>query len=649
MKAKFIHNSNPIFLIFVFSLILASVHSYFALSNIEPKIALKSFGLIDYANHKLLPQNFVNDWPNGILNLSLSAPIALLTWLHHQTGVSILLLLKVAAFIQALLVCLSVGWLSWIIMKDVYGVIIFLSLCLVSAVPFVNLAVLGTGIGGMVRHDIQWGFALAFSFFFLAAVLEEKYWIALLCLVAAVYCHLTIGLFAFLFIIPHIVSNLKKITMKQYVAFISSFAILLLPYIYQLSKHNVTGVGFPTELYIKILQIFSFHHFPVVMDCFTTRAAKEFLPILFLLILFFYILTLKDSLSKKDTIILKGTIFSLFLTAFYVLFSEVWQIPLIIKLQFHRISYYISFFASLYLVKYLIEEAYNDFIGLVATSVIIVLLFLSIPGMPFILIWLYMLFRSKGRILLKAMVSLAFFIVLFYYHKSYGVPFANFGFGQKYIVNNYLVILFIIASTTVILLKKFSVTYATLSLMLITLLMVGIIEFKRESTWTARHLHEGTDYVNVQVWARNNTPSTSLFMVDPSWGYGWRDFSQRSKFGSIGEWLYTPVSQGQDLRLFEKGVERAKDFGIDFNAIDRQDIYDHSIVHYGDVLLKTTRTKFYSMPGKDMFNLCSKYSIDYIVMRKKFVSNQELKSLQDFFSVVYENPHFIVFKPGHLL
>ena len=59
------------------------------------------------------------------------------------------------------------------------------------------------------------------------------------------------------------------------------------------------------------------------------------------------------------------------------------------------------------------------------------------------------------------------------------------------------------------------------------------------------------DYRDTQVWARENTPRDALFLVDPvvrhpGVGYGWRDYSRRSSFGNLREWLYAGWSYSSD-------------------------------------------------------------------------------------------------------
>jgi len=459
------------------------------------------------------------------------------------------------------------------------------------------------------------------------------------------YCHLTIGFFTFLFILPSILINLKTFDFKKVGAYVLVFCGLFAPYIKMLFAHNVSGAGFPVELYVKVLQVFSFHHFPVVMDCFGRRAGKEFLPILFSLMLFLSIVGRYVKSSKEDKIVYAGVSTSLFLTVLYLLFSEVWPVVLMVKLQLHRMSYFITFFSTMYVVAFLVREARYGFFLAVLSSIIVSLLFFSIPGMPFIPLFVIVLFRVNIRLESKLVLVFGLLLTLGYYSKIHAVPVDNFVFGKSFLVNYYVLSVFLLAVLVVLLLRMKKSMWAVPLLMVVLTLSIALVGYHKETNWTERHLGQGEAYKAVQQWAQMNSSPTSLFLVDPSWGYGWRDFSQRSKFGSIREWLYTPVSQGQDFDIFIKGVERAKDFGVDFQLISQSEIYNPAMFHHGSDLIKIVRNKFYSMSGMELAKLCEKYAIDYVVMRKKFLKNKQLSTTRVFFAAPFENSNFIIFKP----
>jgi hypothetical protein len=75
-------------------------------------------------------------------------------------------------------------------------------------------------------------------------------------------------------------------------------------------------------------------------------------------------------------------------------------------------------------------------------------------------------------------------------------------------------------------------------------------------------VRNGAQFKEVQLWAREHTPPDALFMVDPTIYYGWRDFSQRSSFGNLREWLHTAWLYDTRGDRFEDGRGRFAEFGI---------------------------------------------------------------------------------------
>jgi len=55
---------------------------------------------------------------------------------------------------------------------------------------------------------------------------------------------------------------------------------------------------------------------------------------------------------------------------------------------------------------------------------------------------------------------------------------------------------------------------------------------------------------------KNNTSQDSLFMYDPSTSsFGWRDFSERKRFGNIREWGYSVFVYTSDFKIYQDGIE----------------------------------------------------------------------------------------------
>ena len=101
--------------------------------------------------------------------------------------------------------------------------------------------------------------------------------------------------------------------------------------------------------------------------------------------------------------------------------------------------------------------------------------------------------------------------------------------------------------------------------------------------------------MNTQLWAKKNTPKDSLFQVDPSHYYGWRDYSERSSLGNLREWGFTSIAYKSDLNTYKKGIKLIEKFGIDLSKIYHQDIKIDGSFELNKNLSKIVKDKYYSM------------------------------------------------------
>jgi len=173
------------------------------------------------------------------------------------------------------------------------------------------------------------------------------------------------------------------------------------------------------------------------------------------------------------------------------------------------------------------------------------------------------------------------------------------------------------------------------------LILVTLQRFERDQylRWHNRYAEIASSYLDVQVWAKNNTSSDALFMPDPSHFYGWRDFSQRSSFGNLREWGYTAICYNSDYKIYFQGVKRIKEFGININEINDRDFKNLKSEIYGQKLARRIRKIFYSMKPQRLKSISKKHNIDYIIMNKKY----HKKKFKEF-PIVFENKHYLVYK-----
>ncbi|MBW2037754.1 MAG: hypothetical protein JRI41_09810 [Deltaproteobacteria bacterium] len=175
--------------------------------------------------------------------------------------------------------------------------------------------------------------------------------------------------------------------------------------------------------------------------------------------------------------------------------------------------------------------------------------------------------------------------------------------------------------------------------LVISVSIVWYIEYDRYLHWHNRYGEIASSYLDVQSWAKENTPFDSLFLPDPAHYYGWRDFSERSSFGNLREWGYSGIAYTSNRLAYEEGLRRIREFDIDIAAITEDELKKARSFIYGQDLGRRIRKVFYAMKSTDFVSLSRKYGINYIVMNKKY----HKKKFSDL-EIAYENEHYIVYE-----
>jgi hypothetical protein len=146
-------------------------------------------------------------------------------------------------------------------------------------------------------------------------------------------------------------------------------------------------------------------------------------------------------------------------------------------------------------------------------------------------------------------------------------------------------------------------------------------------------------YKQVQEWAKDNTPVDSLFMVDPAICYGWREFSQRSSFGNLREWIYNWATTN-DFDIYREGMKRFGEFGVELNPYLH---FNPPIDGYAALSGEVEKRYHHADDGWRM-SLVRRYGIDYFVLDKNKM-NKPVVETAGSFQWVYENSDFVVLKP----
>ena len=666
-------------------LVITIIIYHFNTKDIKLKIAYKGAGPQNYVAEKLYPENFKLNWEAaGVGKYDFSLPMRVYFYLAKYCGISPTKTMYPYMFFQTLLFLLSVAFLTQTLFKNKIVTFIAVVVIPLSNLAGLNLSRFGNGFGSYLSFPLFYAYANAFRIFALGFFLKNRYISMFIFLALSLYCHVNMGFYGLAFIGSYLLFRPKLFCDKTFLAGIVVFLFLVVPHIlYIISNSAISSGMIPPNEWVKATRIFSVHWYPVTMRLFTINAHREFFPLLLLCFFFFMALKYQEIKDEKNLKIFSGTIICVILSLLGIIFSDFYSIPFLIKMSFQRSSELITFFGVLYVIYYLFKKVSdgNFLVVFIAGYSLLSLVFAN-PGIvvfPFFLL-LYSdiaegqlgpinINNNKRKIakyfyltvlMLLLLVSLmciyksnfkgvnaAFYNLwtpLQYFNPFYGFDFLLRGGSFKdqpifaYLVT--FAALFACAKKSAIYVTNRMFNHLIISVFIIvSLSAVWYLERNKYVRWHKRYAGIASAYLDVQLWAKNNTAKDALFMPDPSHHYGWRDFSERSSFGNLREWGYTNITYNPDYSTYQEGLKRMKEFGIDMEIISEEILKNSKAFIYGQKLAEDIRMFFYSMNSKNLRAISSKHKIDYFIMKKK---NQ--KVFFDDFEVVYENKFYIVYK-----
>lgn len=144
------------------------------------------------------------------------------------------------------------------------------------------------------------------------------------------------------------------------------------------------------------------------------------------------------------------------------------------------------------------------------------------------------------------------------------------------------------------------------------------------------------NFLRAQLWARQNTEPGAIFMLDPVYAYGWRDYSRRGSFGNFREWIYAGLCYNSNRKTFEMGLERFAEFDEDVEDYLRSASHGPSSKEYNK-LRKVLREKYYTFDDAWRNRMAKKYGVQYFVYEKQWAD-----SLPTELPVAYENQEYLI-------
>jgi hypothetical protein len=672
----------------VFFLMLTCIIYYYYSKDIELKLAWRGASPHNYVAEKLYPDNFSKNWEAaGVGKYDFSLPMKVYYYLAKYFGISPSTTIHPFMFIQTLLFLLSVAFLSQTLFQNRLVTIISVVIIPLSNLAGINLSRFGDGYGTYLSYPLFYAYSNAFRIFALGFFLKNKYILMFIFLALSIYCHVNMGFFALAFIGGYFLYRPGLFRDKTVLIGITVFLALVVPHIYSILTNSAatTSGSIPVDQWVKSTKIFSFHWYPITMKLFARYAHSLFFPLLLLCFFFFVALRYQNIKDEKNVKILLGTIVCMILSVLGIIFSDIYPIPFLIKISLQRSTGLITFLGVLYIIYYLFRKIDNGktFHIFLAIYSLFLLVFAK-PGIAVLPLFLLLYsdikeghFGSLKIEAYKTSIRKSFYFIMAFLllmltltcifqnnHKivnnmfgylwtplQFFNPFHSFDFllkgGVFKIIPflSYLVVGSFLITLTINYFdksgrNKTSKIFFSSLFFLISLSTVWYLERDKYLNWHHQYSEIASSYLDVQLWAKSNTPSDSLFMPDPSHYYGWRDFSERSSFGNLREWGYTSIAYNPDQKVFEEGLRRMKELGVDISKVTMDDINKFTTVPYF-YKFDNVRKNYNNMSDSQLQKLSSENEIDYFIFNKSHLQ-KSLPKLFKKFRIAYSNDNFYV-------
>jgi hypothetical protein len=613
---------------------------YHQIPNIHWAIALSGFSPIDWLNHHNLPQNFDRDFPNGTQAYDKSLFMYVYRLADSLFGITAERLIAGVILFEMLFMCVASVLFFRALLPSAMPIAAFVFALLVvnSGSRSMELA----GFGGPFFWGLHYNFADGMRLIAVALILQRRFFWASVLFIFSVTTHPIMGVMGGIFALGCFLSVRQKGDLNRVI--LSSAMFLLIAagwWIYHLQNVEIVSTTIPSDTWIVFTKAFSFHFYPVANGWLTFEFERKFLPFLALLLLAIFYIFRIEMPDRTRTGVLAGIGLLLAVTLTGLAISHWSDNPGLIRLALMRASDMLILVNLAVMVAGSLSDLEKGrFVQAALASGLLLAPFIG-PPVPVIYVVVIILsqlpFLQPKRFSLSDKVTLAlviaFCVFLFVYYR---LGFVHLDYETIYIGHKQLWLWTLYVGIGIVvanLVRPFSATLRQVGLAaVLVLVFFKSLDWNGIANLGSRDKPLGDAYLNAQLWAQQNTPSTALFLVDPTIYYGWRDFSQRSSFGNLREWLHTSWLYDPDKVNFDEGLRRAAEFGY-----SPPDYLQESPPLKGFAKINAVVGEhFYSYDAKRFREIAQKYSIDYVVMKKDRAKNRVL------LPVAYENEFFVI-------
>ncbi len=642
------------------NLFLVSVIGIFCITSLkfsDISSVIIGFSPANYTYLKLQPHLFDGGFPNNIQIYDASAPMRSYLYLKQffqiepeNTAIAFIL-------IQSAIVTIGIYHLSRTLGSDYITAVVIVSVLAVSNLPGVNLARFGDGLQNQVQ-PLYYGFGQGFRLFAISYFLRQKHSLGFIFLGLTMVSHLTMGIAAIVFVASYYLFHIREALTKDFLKpaiVVSAFCILF--FFFTLADMSIGAGGISNEDFIRATRSYSFHWHPITLGLFGNLAPNVVWPLVFSSFLFLIGLSQIPIENKMSQKLIFGAFAMIALSAVGIFLSDVKPVVFFVKLSIQRSSEIISLLgvilgitASIRLLK---DGNWLEIIfSAIALASILSPSKLDIAFLAWSLVMFCFLTRGwfgplkilpthfsvpRWSIIL-ALMTMPFILLYFFNHDLFDdlnrLP-KTFGMNLTAIL-------------TVVLLKRaatfFDIGANSLKASIVVVCffcLVFILENRNDrlARYSDRYKSVAEDMLAAQIWANVNTPPGALFLTDPSWKPGWRDYSKRPIFGHYRDWALFGFAYNSSEYWYREGLRRLKLFGVDpVNLANELESRGKSIWETNQMTREIIRNSFNSRPMDSLVQLSRREGISYIV-----VKNDRYSGLRTGHTAVFSTTYFDIY------
>lgn len=603
--------------------------------DLELEIALQGGGPMWYTIKAAEPATFAKDFPGGTEQYRFTAPMYLYRFARSCFGLQPERLLP--AFVAVEMAFMAVAMV--VLLRTVRpqappgAAVVLVALVAASGARNVSLASLTLPFFRGLYHNVADGLCILG----ISAALRGRPVLAAVLLGGGFASHPALSVPAVVFAACPFLARPRELLRGRHLIAAAVFLVIVLGWVFGvLGLSSVEGRGFPAKLWFELTRFTCFHMYPVEDGVFTTRHAAVLVPFLSFSALAVHYLARRGPLGEVDCKVAQGMVGMFVLIGVGVLFSVVTVSVGLTKLALHRASAVVLSVGLPYVVAGLWEElGEGRWWRKLVAAILLASPFLGSVGYP--LLFTLLLLAPGWRTLNRAAAALAAAAMLVVgVHACMGTaaPLTESGYtGFGWLSKSAVLVGLGVFALGLLVGRATGVSsgrvLAGLALVPCVVFWVSVDGLEPEDVPVAR------SYLAAQVWAREHTPREALFAVDPTIYYGWRDYSLRSSFGSVREWLYSSWLYNSDYRLCQEGLARLREFGLEASSY-----FGYGPGFAGFVALtQEVRRRYYGASDEWRLALARRYGISYFVFQKRPAFPGLPRTA---LPIAYQNAHFLV-------